>query len=60
MTPGAPGVYVRVVGGPVTITDELPEGLEALPGETAEDEILADSGSSRNFIKDCVFAGAVL
>lgn len=58
VTPGAPGEYERVVGGSVTITDELPVGLEALPGATAEDELLSKSGSSGSFSKDCAIAGS--
>jgi uncharacterized repeat protein (TIGR01451 family) len=45
--------------GSVTITDELPAGLEALPGASAEDELLAHtSGGQPDFSKDCAIAGS--
>jgi hypothetical protein len=40
---------------PVTITDELPEGLTAAPGASAEDELgVIGAKPGANFSKDCV------
>jgi hypothetical protein len=41
---------------PVTITDELPAGVEALPGTSAEDELLSRSGEGI-FSNDCAITG---
>jgi hypothetical protein len=44
--------------GKVTIVDELPEGLEAAPGVTAEDELIAArGGGTANFGEHCEEAG---
>ena len=43
---------------PVTITDELPAGVEALPGTSAEDQLANEHHSgSASFSKDCTFTG---
>jgi hypothetical protein len=43
---------------PVTISDELPEGLEVAPGVTAEDELgVKDATAGAHFSEDCASSG---
>jgi hypothetical protein len=65
-TGGAPNTTTVDEGGiivehpiPVTITDALPEGLEAVPGATsAEDELaVKDNTAGQNFSDDCAGSG---
>ena len=58
---GSAGDYLGTFPIPVTITDELPAGVVALPGATGEDERLVHNGgagaSEGQFGKDCAIGG---